>query len=145
MIRLPLRVSSLSRSCNKSHRLSLPFSRNALLVARTFKPVPLQFSHFASFTPVMSESAFYSLKADLPSGKTYDFADLKGKTVLIVNTASNWYVLPLNLIPKGSAYLEHSEFSGFTPQYTGELAPVVSGDYIVVTLNFSLTSSPEIV
>ena len=40
-----------------------------------------------------SESTFYSLKAELPSGKTYDFADLKGKTVLIVNTASKWYVL----------------------------------------------------
>jgi glutathione peroxidase-family protein len=48
----------------------------------------------------MSESTFYSLKAELPGGKTYDFADLKGNTVLIVNTASNWYVLPLNLIPK---------------------------------------------
>jgi len=43
------------------------------------------------------ESTFYTLKAELPSGKTYDFADLKGKTVLIVNTASN---------------------CGFTPQYT---------------------------
>lgn len=46
----------------------------------------------------MSESTFYSLKAELPSGKIYDFADLKGKTVLIVNTASKWYVLLL--IPK---------------------------------------------
>jgi len=44
----------------------------------------------------MAESTFYLLKADLPSGETYDFADLKGKTVLIVNTASNWYVLLWN-------------------------------------------------
>ena len=43
----------------------------------------------------MAESTFYSLKAELPSGKIYDFADLKGKTVLIVNTASKWYVLLL--------------------------------------------------
>ncbi|KAG6896051.1 hypothetical protein C0992_010667 [Termitomyces sp. T32_za158] len=28
-------------------------------------------------------STFYTLKAELPSGKVYDFADLKGKTVLI--------------------------------------------------------------
>jgi glutathione peroxidase len=37
-----------------------------------------------------SESPFYSLKAARPGNKTYDFADLKGKTVLIVNTASAW-------------------------------------------------------
>ncbi len=42
-----------------------------------------------------TETGFYSLKATLPGNKTYDFADLKGKTVLIVNTASNWYVLRL--------------------------------------------------
>ena len=87
------------RSCIKSQRLPLLLSRNPLLV-RTFKPVPLQFSLFASLYSAMSESTFYSLKAELPSGKIYDFADLKGKTVLIVNTASNWYVFLLHLIPK---------------------------------------------
>ncbi|KIY44044.1 glutathione peroxidase [Fistulina hepatica ATCC 64428] len=46
----------------------------------------------------MSESGFYSLKATLPGDKTYDFADLKGKVVLIVNVASQ---------------------CGFTPQYKG--------------------------
>ncbi|KAF5327770.1 hypothetical protein D9619_004554 [Psilocybe cf. subviscida] len=46
----------------------------------------------------MSESTFYTLKAELPSGNTLDFADLKGKTVLIVNVASK---------------------CGLTPQYTG--------------------------
>ncbi|KAF9000678.1 thioredoxin-like protein [Cyathus striatus] len=49
-----------------------------------------------SYSTIMS--GFYSLKAELPNGKTYDFADLKGKTVLIVNTASK---------------------CGFTPQYAG--------------------------
>lgn len=37
-------------------------------------------------------SNFYSLKAERPGGKVYDFADLKGKTVLIVNVASQWWV-----------------------------------------------------
>ena len=39
----------------------------------------------------MSDSSFYTLKATLPGGKTYDFEQLKGKVVLIVNTASKWY------------------------------------------------------
>jgi hypothetical protein len=38
-------------------------------------------------------SGFYSLKAEQPGGKIFDFAELKGKTVLIVNTASAWYVV----------------------------------------------------
>jgi glutathione peroxidase-family protein len=38
----------------------------------------------------MSESGFYSLKAELPGKRVFDFADLKGKPVLIVNVASKW-------------------------------------------------------
>lgn len=41
----------------------------------------------------MSEnSGFYSLKAELGNGKEFDFAELKGKVVLIVNVASKWCV-----------------------------------------------------
>ncbi|KAJ7067068.1 glutathione peroxidase-like protein [Mycena amicta] len=40
----------------------------------------------------MSESTFYSLKATKKSDEVFDFAELKGKTVLIVNTASAWCV-----------------------------------------------------
>ncbi|KAG0692267.1 thioredoxin-like protein [Suillus ampliporus] len=45
-----------------------------------------------------SGNTFYDLKAELPSGQTYDFEQLKGKVVLIVNVASK---------------------CGFTPQYKG--------------------------
>jgi hypothetical protein len=38
------------------------------------------------------ESSFYALKADLPgTNKVYDFNHLKGKVVLVVNTASKWW------------------------------------------------------
>jgi glutathione peroxidase len=35
-------------------------------------------------------SEFYDLKAKLPGDKVYDFEQLKGKVVLIVNVASKW-------------------------------------------------------
>ncbi|TFK92643.1 glutathione peroxidase-like protein [Polyporus arcularius HHB13444] len=46
----------------------------------------------------MPDSSFYSLKATLSGGKTFDFEQLRGKVVLIVNVASK---------------------CGFTPQYKG--------------------------
>ncbi|KAK7690658.1 Glutathione peroxidase 2 [Cerrena zonata] len=51
-----------------------------------------------SSTSTRNMSAFYDLKAELPNGSTYNFAELKGKVVLIVNVASK---------------------CGFTPQYKG--------------------------
>lgn len=38
----------------------------------------------------MSDSSFYTLKARRPNGTDFDFADLKGQVVLIVNVASKW-------------------------------------------------------
>ena len=43
-----------------------------------------------TFSTTAMSSGFYSLKAELPNGNMYDFADLQGKTVLIVNVASKW-------------------------------------------------------
>lgn len=82
-----------SRRCISSNRPQQLFSLLSRSSLFTSESVPSQFVSFSTYKPVMSESTFYSLKAELPSGKIYDFADLKGKTVLIVNTASKWYVL----------------------------------------------------
>jgi len=68
-----------------------------------------------------SAKSFYDLKAELPGTKgPYDFSQLKGKVVLIVNVASQWYVPILSF---SSLFVADSsfpnQFSGFTPQYTG--------------------------
>lgn len=47
-------------------------------------------THPPTYNATMTE--FYNLKAELPSGKAYDFEQLKGKVVLIVNVASKWCV-----------------------------------------------------
>jgi len=71
-----------------------------------------------------TNSGFYSLKAELPNGKTYDFEQLKGKVVLIVNVASKWCV-PLapwighRVSASDPLLTDPLLYSGFTPQYKG--------------------------
>ena len=68
-------VRSLSRPAHRS-----------LLATTTLASTVLATAHYS--TSAMSK--FYELKAELPNGQTYDFEQLKGKVVLIVNTASKW-------------------------------------------------------
>lgn len=66
----------------------------------------------------MSDSGFYSLKAELPGGKEYSFSELRGKVVLIVNVASQWCVYHQRKMSV-SLFELTTPFSGFTPQYKG--------------------------
>ncbi|KAJ3554494.1 hypothetical protein NM688_g3081 [Phlebia brevispora] len=76
-----------------------------LLLPSLRAPVPQSPNSTRAFATAstMSESPFYQLKAEQPGGKTFDFSELKGKVVLIVNVASKCYRVS----------------SGFTPQYKG--------------------------
>jgi len=51
-------------------------------------PYRLFFTSPPNFSSTMSE--FYNLKTKLPGDKEYDFEQLKGKVVLVVNVASKW-------------------------------------------------------
>ncbi|UOH82272.1 hypothetical protein LQV05_004969 [Cryptococcus neoformans] len=74
----------------------------------------------------IATKSFYDLKAKLPGSKgDLDFSTLKGKVVLIVNTASKWQVI---------SFYKHR---GFTPQYNGlEELHKTYGDKGLVVLGF---------
>lgn len=67
-----------------------------LLAARPLRPSVIPTTTFlaSSTAPAAystsAMSKFHELKAELPNGQTFDFEQLKGKVVLIVNTASKW-------------------------------------------------------
>ena len=57
----------------------------------TIRPFHSHRQFFASpKTLSRTMSQFYNLKAKLPGDKDYDFEQLKGKVVLVVNVASKW-------------------------------------------------------
>ena len=69
--------SPARRSC-----FTLPPSRKFSIVSsRTYT---------TTTTTALTMSAFYNLKAEQPGDKVFDFEQLKGKVVLIVNVASKW-------------------------------------------------------
>lgn len=80
----------------RSRLSAIPFLRNTCFHAAPLCPsAPLKSTIFYTFSTFARPSAsmsspFYSLKATKPNAEVLDFADLKGKTVLIVNTASAW-------------------------------------------------------
>ena len=93
--RQSLRLLSLARPSSLqfpavSARRVQPLIRN-LVYKHHFATSPSSSSQ-VNPTPSANMTTFYDLKAELPGGKTYDFSQLKGKVVLIVNTASKWYV-----------------------------------------------------
>ncbi|KAF8461658.1 hypothetical protein JB92DRAFT_2207006 [Gautieria morchelliformis] len=53
---------------------------------------PFSKSTFSTTTNSNSSemSNFYDLKADKPNGTSFNFSELKGKVVLVVNVASQW-------------------------------------------------------
>jgi glutathione peroxidase len=80
---------------------------------KTIKTILLLFSAMISITGFSQETGFYDFKVKTLEGKNFDFSSLKGKKVLIVNTASK---------------------CGFTPQYKDleELYEQYGGDNFVI-------------
>jgi hypothetical protein len=61
-------------------------------VARAAYINPAAARTFTTSSVLRTMTTFYDLKADLPGGKTYEFDQLRGKVVLVVNVASQWCV-----------------------------------------------------
>ena len=97
----------------------IPFASHSSVLYQTLS---------CSSTANTNMSDFYSLKATKPDGTVLHFADLKGKAVLIVNTASAWYVLQLPTL----SITADNDHSGFTSQYTGVTPFVFPCPYLVL-------------
>jgi hypothetical protein len=76
------RIQSLPASRQPEH------SRISVSIHQRFQ----LFHSTLSRQTMSSPTNFYDLKADLPNGNSYNFDELKGKVVLIVNVASQWCV-----------------------------------------------------
>lgn len=56
---------------------------------------------FEKIPQEVKAKSFYDLQATLPGkDRVYNFAQLKGKPVIIVNTASKWYVCCIGILDR---------------------------------------------
>ncbi|KAF8627982.1 hypothetical protein AX15_004113 [Amanita polypyramis BW_CC] len=92
------RISATSRWFTSSERLAGVYRISKPNSSGATSKFPIPPTTVFRYTTMSTETGFYALKAELPGGEIYDFEQLKGKTVLVVNVASR---------------------CGFTPQYTG--------------------------
>lgn len=114
-----LAICSSPRAFSPPYKSASAAARSLALLRRPSRPTP--YLRAFSATSVMAASTFYGLKAPLPNGTEYDFEQLKGKVVLVVNVASKWCV---DTVCRCRRYAERSLSSGFTPQYKGKRSTI---------------------
>jgi hypothetical protein len=96
MIAFPARIKAPAlRYCRTIHlatqRASHPLACRPSLHLTYGGPIAHRITFPArTLSTTSNMTSFYDLKADLPGSNTYDFDQLKGKVVLIVNVASQW-------------------------------------------------------
>ena len=103
-------LPSLSSATHKLCRQSSPTLSLFVSSSREYSSTPSSNQREQQSNKMTAGVDFYSLNAPLPGkDKVYDFDQLKGKVVLIVNVASKWFVPQLYTHLDG--IFSHSFFS----------------------------------
>ena len=93
---LPSLSSATRTLCHTHLRQSSPTLSLFVSTSREYSSTPSSNQREQQANKMTAGVDFYSLNAPLPGkDKVYDFDQLKGKVVLIVNVASKWFVLQL--------------------------------------------------